>query len=255
MTFAPSTNARERILAFGGAGSGKTSDWLSVADRYAAEETPPGKFHVIDTDYTAERSLEGHPEAHKVIQKVWTCPEWEDYTKAIGVISKIAKPNDWLVIDMLTPLWDMSQEYYIDRIFGKEVDEFFLKAREQNAKGNPLDGFKDWGVINKMYRSNVANNILRAPCHVFATASAAALSADLESKENRQLFGKWGVKPVGQKTNSHLFHDVLWKQNPKSGVWTLTTVKAREREEQLSLPITNFPTDYLVGVAKWKDEA
>lgn len=225
---------------------------MTIADEYGRCEELPGRFHVIDTDFTTERSLEGHPDAVKAIAKTWLCPEWEDFTKAVQTIHKIAKPNDWLVIDMLTPLWDMAQEYYIDRIFGKEYDEFFLKARESNAKGNPLDGFKDWGVINKLYRSNVANNILRAPCHVFATASAAALSSDLESKESKQIFGKFGVKPVGQKHNSHLFHTVLWKQNPKPGIWTLTTVKDREREEQLGMEVGSFATDYLEGVAKWK---
>lgn len=254
MTFTPSGPARERIMSFGGAGAGKTSDWISIADHYGQMTNPPGRFHVIDTDYTTERSLGAHPDAVKAIAKVWMAPEWEDYIKAKDTIAKIAKPNDWLVLDMISPTWEMVQEYYIERIFGKEYDEFFLKAREQNAKGNPLDGFKDWGVINKMYRSQVANTILRAPCHVFVTASAAALSADLESKEVRQLFGKFGVKPVGQKHNPHLFHTVLWKQNPKPKQWTLTTIKDRERPEQLGTNVGNFAEDYLVKVGGWVNE-
>lgn len=252
MTFTPSGPARERVLAFGGAGAGKTTAWLQIADAYGRMETPPGKFHVIDTDYTTERSLEGHPSAKLAVSKVWQCPEWDDYTKAMATIAKIAKPDDWLVIDMLTPLWEMTQEYYIDRVFKKDYDEYFLAARASQAKGNPLDGFKDWGVINKLYRSNVANSILRSPCHVFAAASAAALSSDLESKESKAMYGKFGVKPVGQKHNSHLFHTVLWLQNPKSGSWTMTTIKDREREEQMSTPVGDFAADYLVGVGKWK---
>lgn len=251
MTF-QSGPARERILSFGGAGAGKTSDWVKVAEKYGAQDEIPGRFHVIDTDFTTERSLQSNEAAMRAVAKVWPCPEWEDYTKAISTINKIAKPNDWIVIDMLTPLWEMTQEYYIERIFGKGYDEFFLSARASNAKGNPLDGFKDWGVINKMYRANVANNILRAPCHVYATASAAALSADLENKETKQIFGKFGVKPVGQKHNSHLFHTVLWKQNPKSGAWTMTTIKDRERPEQMGVDVSDFAQDYLVNVAGWK---
>ena len=251
MTFAPPGRARERILSFGGPGAGKTRDWVSIAEAYGAQETPPGRFHIIDTDFTTERSLDGNALAEKVVAKVWMAPEWEDYIRAASTILKIAKPDDWLIIDMLTPTWEMCQEYYIERIFGKEYDEFFLKARESNAKGNPLDGFKDWGVINKMYRSHVSQTILRAPCHVFATSAVAALSSDLEGKEIKQIFGKFGVKPVGQKANSHNFHSVLWKQNPKSGVWDLTTIKDREREEQVKTPIEDFARDYLKGVAKW----
>lgn len=246
--------ARERILAFGGAGTGKTDAYLSIAERYAQTGTP-GKFHIIDTDYTAERSLESRPDAEKAIAKIWLCPEWADYERAIGTVKKIIKPQDWLVIDMVSPLWEMAQEYYVEKVFKKDLDDFWLTARTSAAKGSPLDGFKDWGVINKIYRQNVANEILRCGGHLFMTASATPLSSDLESKETKALYARFGVKPVGQKHNAHLVHTVLWTQAPKQGEWTLTTIKDRARQDLMGAKVTSFVDTYLQGVAGWKTDS
>lgn len=245
--------ARERILAFGGAGTGKTHDWLTIADSYAKaakEGAPLGKFYVIDSDFTVERSMEAYPDVESVVEYAPT-PEWEDYIKAIESFNKKMTRNDWLVIDMASPLWEMAQEYYISRIFNKDMDDFYLQFRETAKKGGAMDGFKDWSVINKIYKQNVSNHLLRCQGHLFATAAATPLSGDLDSKEMKAIYARFGVKPVGQKHLSHMFHTVLWKQAPKTDNWTLTTIKDRARPSLMATQVTDFVEDYLVTVGGW----
>lgn len=245
--------ARERILAFGGAGTGKTHDWLTIADSYAKaakEGQAMGKFYVIDSDFTVERSMEAYPGVEEVIDYRPT-PEWDDYIKAIENFNSRMTRNDWLVIDMASPLWEMAQEYYIERIFKKDMDDFYLQFRETAKKGGAMDGFKDWSVINKIYKGNVSNHLLRCQGHLFATAAAAPLSGDLDSKEMKAIYARFGVKPIGQKHLSHMFHTVLWKQAPKTEQWTLTTIKDRARESLMNEGVTNFVDDYLVKIGGW----
>ncbi len=247
------SGARERILAFGGAGSGKTHDWLSIANRYAVaarEGRPLGRFYVIDSDFTVERSMEAYPGVEEVVE-FRTTPEWGDYTEAIDLFTKKVTRFDWLVFDMVSPMWEMAQESYIERIFKKDMDEFYVQHREAAKKGGAMDGFKDWSVINKIYKMGVSNHLLRCQGHLFATAGATPLSGDLDSKEMKAIYARFGVKPIGQKHLSHQFHSVLWKQAPKTNEWTLTTIKDRARESMLGKAINDFADDYLVGIGGW----
>lgn len=247
------TGARERILAFGGAGTGKTHDWLTIANEYARAEKEGvtlGRFYVIDSDFTVERSMEAYPGVEAVVEYAAT-PDWEDYIAAIESFNKRMTRHDWLIIDMASPLWEMAQEHYISRIFRKDMDDFYLLHRETQKKGGAMDGFKDWSVINKIYKQNVSNHLLRCQGHLFATAAATPLSTDLDSKEMKAIYARFGVKPVGQKHLSHMFHSVLWKQAPKPDQWTLTTIKDRARVSLQAEPLSNFVDDYLVKVAGW----
>ena len=47
---------KERILCYGGAGTGKSFAWLSLAKEYSHS-----KFYVIDTDSSADRMLPPQP--------------------------------------------------------------------------------------------------------------------------------------------------------------------------------------------------
>lgn len=233
--------------------SGKTHDWLTVANSYAEAARagqPIGKFYVVDTDYTVERSMESYPGVEEVVDYGVT-PEWQDWVARIEQINKKATRQDWVVIDMASPLWEMAQEYYIERIFKKDSDEFYLMAREQNKKGGAMDGYRDWGVINKLYRQNVANHLMRCQANLYATAAATPLNSDTDSKEMKAIYARHGIKPVGQKHLSHQFHTVLWKQAPKVDEWTLTTIKDRSRVSLVSEPVRDFVDGYLVGVAGW----
>ena len=250
MSLQPRTNARERVLAIGGPGVGKSTGILHIA-----RKIPTSQFYVLDTDFAFERMLTGDNEALHADNggnvHVRVATEWADYTAAIPEYQQQMSRDDWLVIDMIGPAWDSVQEFYTDRVFGKDIDQFFLEARTSQKKGSAFDGRKDWGVINKLYKSWVLGVIGKTPGHIYATTGITALSED-DDRALRNLFGAYGVKPVGQKANAHMFHTVLLLSKGRVGEWRMTTVKDRERAEVENQPVTDFAIEYLLKIARWR---
>jgi len=250
MVLRPTREARERILLMGPWGSGKSYASFKIAD--ALERGGgPGHVYIVDTDFGAQVMLDSEFPHLKERVTVYLVDEWTEYMAALERINKTMTPDDWMVIDMVGPSWDLVQDYFIAKIFSKGTDEFFLEARKANSKGGALDGYKDWGVINKIYRSST-KHILSARGHVLATSKVEAINRDSDDKEIRMTFGAWGVKPVGQKHTAHLFHTILLTGVLKPGEWTLTTVKDRGRKPLERQPVRDFVMSYLIARAGWR---
>ena len=256
--FQPLRPIKERILAYGSYGCGKSYAYLSIA-RAAQQTNSPSIFHVLDTDNATERMLvEEFPELRNVI--VYPAFEFPEYVSALTQIQAAAIPdrNDWVVCDLVCKSWQAAQEYYIERIYKRGVEDFFLEAREKQVQsqggkkgGSPLDGFKDWTIINRIYSSFADSLILKSRCHLFCAAKGEPVSSDLDSKEIISVFGRIGLKPVGQKALPHNFHSVLLFSQRRPGEYYLTTVKDRGRQPVES-QMQNFASDYLCGLAKWQ---
>jgi hypothetical protein len=253
----------ERIFVYGAPDTGKTTGWMQIAEtlRKGGATSDDIRFWVLDTDYTVSRSLEEYPElARSRMVQYEVAPDWGTAAGALkdfGVLVQ-GRPNDWIVVDMINPLWDMAQENYIERVFGKDADEFFAQHRLAQKRGGALDGFKDWSVINRFYNTRVAEVLKRAPCHVYAVASGKAVSSDLDSKLIREQYQAVGTKPAGQKDTTHLYHTVLLARKRAGGtvdspIWTLTTIKDRAGRKRLAqVESSNFAMSYLVRVAGWR---
>lgn len=241
--------ARERILAIGQPGTGKTKGWVDIAKTLHSTKGE-GKLYVIDSDDTVERMLdtEASEFADRIEYRVTY--DWPQYTDALKHFESVMQPHDWLVADMIGPAWDAVQEYYVTQVFSQGVDDFFLEARKANKRGAALEGWKDYSVINRMYRT-WSNALMQAPGHLYATSPVDAIRADSEDKATASLYGAYGVKPRGQKHVGHIFHTVLWlQQTPRD--WVMTTIKDRGRDYWQGQAITNFALSYLVKTAGWK---
>ena len=240
----------ERILAMGPFGSGKTFSWLKIAD-WAQKTGSPAHFYCLDTDAAVTRMLNSAGNfshlTNVTVTNVW---EWPQYEKALESALRVAKPEDWIIVDFVGSAWEAVQEWYVDQIYDADIAEFFLDARKSMRSGNPLDGWKDWSVINRIYRRWVTKMVQDCPAHVYWTATAEAIR-ETDDKSNRALFGTHGVKPRGQKHLGHQVHSVLLFQPFASGEWFLTTVKDRERPRLEGLKVSDFVIDYLVNIAKW----
>lgn len=255
ISFQSPIRARERILGYGPAGAGKSTAILTVARR-----CPDSTFRVIDNEFdNYDRLLDTE---FSDLENVDVSPmtDWEGFLPKVKELKRESEKNDWLVVDSMTPTWDWVQEAYISRIFDEEMDEFFVNMRiaQQNSKDAPdgLDGWKDWGVINKMY-SPLYRELLTTNCHVYLTAEADKLSEPIkgkggESKEGKQLFGVLGLKPKGQKRLGHIAQTVILFSKSRQGEWVMNSAKDRGRSEMEDTPVGDFSKDYLVGVAGWK---
>lgn len=276
--------ARERVLAMGAPGSGKTRLWLTIAKK-AEQLRSTGTFYVQDTDMAVRRMigeaeflllqdrtqfmryeepanprLEGKwvPEDGVVVENprvvVYEPYEWPEYVTAMAASARAATNDDWLVVDLANPAWDAVQDEYIDHVFKKESVDFYLEARLANKKGGALDGEKDWQHINRMYRE-WSKHLMRFRGHIFACTGVKAVSSEgqrADAKEVRITFGGIGVKPEGQKHLWHTFHTIIYLVEFKPGEYQMTTPKDREREKMVGAPIKDFVMDYLVPVAGWK---
>ena len=249
--------ARERILSLGLYGSGKTKSWADVAKWYRDTGTP-GMFHVLDTDNTTLRTLTGYPgwEANVVREDV---VDWRDLTAHTEKMFDAATSDDWLVVDSIDKPWSMVQDHYIEEMFGKDADVFFLEQRKASASGHPLasDYGSNWSVINKLYQRWIGR-VIRWPGHVYAATPSQQVQEPNnqgkggDSREIRETFGRYGVRPAGQKALGFQFHTVLLMQSPARDEWKITSVKDRSRELLVAAPVVDFALTYLLGVAGWE---
>ncbi len=240
----------ERILVYGQPGTGKSYQFLKVA-QFAA----PARCYVLDTDDAYPRMLETE---FKGLENVEVYPvfEWEDWRSAItDVLSKI-NPGDWVCIDRADVMWQAAQDYYIRRIFDEEVDEFFLRARKEyersrDGKFVPLDGWKDWSIVNRVYRQLWTKLIMpNMPANLYVAAAATKIEKQ-DEQDVQETFSFLGVKPEGQKQLPYGMHSVLFFDRTKEG-WRVTTVKDRGRRYLDRQKLVSLPHQYLVGIAGWK---
>lgn len=280
MPFRPPSARRERILAFGTAGAGKTRMWLSIAKKYEQLKTP-GVFYVLDTDGTMAAMLDGDnfgvlldrtqfmtytPSAtgkgtwsprDEVVENprmvVFDPYDWPEYVDAVNYVKTVETNDDWTIVDMIGPqAWEEVQTFYIDQVFKKTETEFYLAARDK--KGGALDGDKDWTNINRMYRE-FAGPLNRLRGHLFLVTGVKDVETEgmrADKKDVRVLFGGLGVKPAGQKATHHTVHTVILAQEFRTGEWIWTTAKDREREKMLGEEAGDFAMQYLVKRGGWK---
>lgn len=256
---------RERILSFGPSGTGKTHDIFEVA-KFAQSTGSAAKFYYVDTDDTVERmrATEFKGLANIVDQR---CFDWEDITGVGGrrgtqgfIEQSLAKAtrDDWLVVDLLDPTWQFCQDFFTDQVFSKDLAEFFVQARAAQAAspnkggkdGGAFEGWKDWPVINGMYKS-FCQLFLKWPGHVYATATAGAVNRQTDGADIIDIFGQLGFKPNGQKGTAHFFHTVILKKKVGEQ-YKIQTAKDRGRPDQLGTQVTNFAMNYLVAVGGWR---
>ena len=157
MTYQPKMTTRERILTFGVQGVGKSNAILTVA-----KKVPTSTFYVIDTDYSESyaRALDSEYEGLTNVEITRVSPDdWENMIPAIEEISAKMSPDDWLIFDSMSPTWESVQEWFIEKVHGQDIDDYFMEVRmkKENTKGKDskslgaLEGWMDWPVINKVY--------------------------------------------------------------------------------------------------------
>ena len=254
--------SRERILSFGGAGQGKSFDFYTIAN-LAAMTKSDAKFYVIDTDVSVWRMLEnpalkhltttdGNPVDSLVIDD--EIADWWSLMDAVKRFQSKMGPNDWLMMDMMSPAWGWVQSAFTEKVFGQGTDEYFLAKRaamRDPKKEKALEGWVDWPVINTMYKG-LQQALLTTPGHLYATAEVKAINTDQAEKDTRLQFGPFGVMPVGQKRDPYIFQSVILKAATRPEEFEAVTIKDRSREQMRGKRIDNFAKDYLVKIAGWK---
>ena len=244
----PNERAYERILLFGGPGAGKTRSWLDIA-KLSQKTGSDARFFAIDTDFAVDRMLMGEDFADLTNVEHAVVDDWTDLMSSLDKYRKEMTPKDWLIVDMLGYAWEAVQAYYTQQVFGEDLGSFFLAARKAD-KEREFEGWTDWKVINKLY-AQLTTKLMRTQGHVLCTAAIDKVG-ERDDEAVRKMFGRFGVKPRGQKHTGHLFHTLLISQQAGPESWVLTSVKDRERRLLEAEPNKGFALSYLVRVAGWR---
>ena len=243
----PRSRAKERILAYGYMGSGKTYGWTEIASMYQQTDTP-GTFYVVSTEFqSAERALEPYPDLENVV--IIEALSWDELHSASAAYREAATGDDWLVIDSIAAAWQWVQDDHTQERWGKDHARYFGELERGKSEIN-------WQVVNDEYRQFMLPNVIRFPGHVYACTPADELrevtgNKDPEDARIRRVFGRFGLKPVGQKDLAYQLHSILLFEQPRHGTFELTTVDDHARKALNHDPIINFPFSYLMGVAGW----
>ncbi len=275
---APLDAERERILLYGAPGAGKTYAWLGVAD-LSQKTKSPAHFHVIDTDRAALRMMRGPTAefAHLDNVTIYQARDIEQATEASDKILANVGKEDWIVIDMLSNVWDSMSNWWIAKVFDESPVDYWATTRKrilaskEKGKGDSKEfggqDSLDWQYITKAYLSWELPITIDAPCHVFATAAETEIQArfDKDGEKRARYISTNFQAPRGQKLTEHRFHTVL-------RITSLTSIKETTREltmhkdrvpesvwqefegRGLSMPLRSgpkFALDYLKGVQLW----
>jgi len=275
----------ERIGVTGVTGSGKSYQWLKLAEVLL----PTGAiFRCLDTDNSIGYMLETQfphlkPENRGNVL-VHNAYDWPNYKLGVDWIQRkirvaadvdklplllkqdYAKPlklNDWTIVDMADMAWSTVQRYFVDEVFGEDMGDYFLQIRKEIQAGTRrtrgggstiaegLDGWKDWSVINKLYDDWILPIIYRIQTHVYMTTKVNRLERTEKDASLVSLYGDLGIRLAGQKNLGHQMH-TLFLFVPGRDFWQITTIKDRGGRTYFNkVRLSSFFMQYLVAKAGW----
>lgn len=292
-TWRPSGRSRERILAFGPAGAGKSHAFLTIIAKALG---PDDTAWIIDIDNTWDRLLETTgvelglaARAHMVAERrgskvVWVEEDgevdpagqivvyhaygqgYEAEEAAVAEVLAAAERDDWVCIDSMTWIWDDILPWYIRKVYGEELPDFMIEARIEDVKAgkrSAADGATggqdrtvvDWNFINPRWNKHIATPIVNANCHLWLPAEAKQMRTDGRvDAQVRQLYEQVGWVPASQKRLGHQVQTVLFLSQGKNGEHRFTIVKDRGRELVKDQPWDDMFAGYLRKIAGWKPE-
>lgn len=125
--------------------------------------------------------------------------------------------HGWMVIELLSEVWRMSQDYYARQAFGESLADLLAAKRQavqevMKEKGKEdkttafqaLSGFADWTTIKFFHNFNWIDKIKKMPFNVVFTSEI----KNEDSKDS--MFSAVGKRPGGEKDNIHRVDTILY---------------------------------------------
>ncbi len=287
----PTTNVRERLLIYGAPGSGKTRAACSWASMLALTESPARVWY-LKTDKRADVDLSGWPEMQRNTEVFELAGRpWPEFRVAASKANSSATRDDLCVVDMINTPWTRVREYYIERTFGMDADEWLLeydihrrlkileleaelaaipeantKARTdkekeiaKTRKSSPyFSADFNWDSVKLNYARFMDAAVDSFPGHVLLLAPTDKVRRDgyaADDDATLARYGEVGMKPVAEKKIGHHVHVELFAYQA-GGAWKMTTARkttgpATDRGDVKGETVTDFVASYLLKFADW----
>ncbi|MFC1754492.1 AAA family ATPase [Thermoproteota archaeon] len=202
----------DTILLYGLPKRGKTFAYCSIIERCIEAG---GNVFVINTDSGLKRTAQAYfgdkfDTVAKSIQ-YYLITNIDDVTEIIADVKGSAKPNDLIVVDLLTDFYEMAQEKFVDNLSGGNIIDYYERASRDKQKFGVLSG-QQWQYIKKLDNYVINELVIRPPCRVVAVASARELEMDKVHKNTEVLdeYEAIGHKPDGQKRLQYKFSSIVY---------------------------------------------
>lgn len=252
ITLTQAHNVRERLLMYGGPGSGKSTNAATIM-----LHTPDVTHHVIDMEIDNYERLFAEdpmfqPLQERVGESIFIYPvdttNWEEQLEAAVTAGAAAAQGDWWYFDMITDTWESVRSWYTDKIYGNDLADYFMDARKdlQNrrdkassqkekaqAEMQGLSGWEDYGIINPQYKK-LYSALMNTKAHVCIIAEEDKVREGSgkagEDRSTKAAFGHIGYKPKGQKKLGHIPQTVIRCSRHAKNGWQIECAKDRGRE-------------------------
>lgn len=270
------TPIRERIVIIGESGRGKTTIAWQIA-RALFDSGSSAQLWYIDTDLTGSKFLNSpryndlanvrlYPMRQKRnVDPPDTRANWQILRDAsdeicgnpIQGVPGLAKPHDWIIVDMADRIWKEAQVFASCILQGEPnasaAAEKALQRRAawsgQGKEPSDIEGW-DWRHPNAMYDAFAHPILNGSPAHTLWLAPASSWSPDdklIKDPEKRAMAATANLTPKGIQSSLVFQVDtVLALTKTMVGRYLTTMTKDREREMLVNAPLTNFVDDYLV---------
>ena len=247
---------KERIMAFGDAGTGKSSLTLTIA-RYCPDAT----FHIIDGDYSLsyERLLATEyadvaDRGNVVIYEVE--PEWEHISQTLAqIVAEGDMSVDWLTVDPTSLAWETVQAWWSDTILGTDIADHLAHLRKESADTKEymaaVAETMQWPAINKQFQQKFYKPYRTWKGHSILATEAKTVGRQ-QPDDIKKMWAGVGSMPVGQKNLPFVGATNIYLDHPDKQRWRMTTTKDRGRALIDKVVFTDFALDYLVEHAGWE---
>ena len=216
--------SRETLLLCAGQGGGKS---LSVVKTIELGMDADFNCVVIDFDGGIRKEVKDQIGYQPDNLEYFKASEWSRVKDGMEYAMANLGPRDWLFFEMMNSMWELSQDTYVENVYGGDIGEYLMelrsktereieasgakdpaKARRDGMKGAGLDGQTDWFPIKRMHNKDVREKaLMRGNFHLCGTTALTQI--DSRDADKWTEFSNLGRRPEGEKSNVYKFDTIL----------------------------------------------
>ena len=211
---------KDTIMIYGPPKAGKTWAYCSIIEHTINKG---GNIHIINTDGGVSRTFKQYFEQnHSKIKnktKLYFADNIKKLFDIIPQIKKEVKPNDTIIIDLLSDIWELSQHRFMEEASGGNIIDFIYNASKDRAKFGLFEAMK-WNYIKKLDNYIIEQLIISPPCMIIGICAEKDLEVEKEISKTKYIktdFDVTGARPAGQKQLSYKFNTIIYLNKTEKG--------------------------------------